>query len=132
MSKTQQFIDTAKRATLQNYRPAPVVLTEGQGVRVRDVDGREYLDLAGGLAVTSVGHAHPKLAQAIADYAATANDRAQNIGARRLHTVMEAVLDELSFTASELLDKRVVIDAADVHRSLAPILADADLAKFIL
>ncbi|MET0343487.1 MAG: acetylornithine/succinylornithine family transaminase [Polyangiales bacterium] len=65
-SKTQQFIDTAKRATLQNYRPAPVVLAEGKGVRVRDVDGREYLDLAGGLAVTSVGHAHPKLAAAIA------------------------------------------------------------------
>ncbi|HEX7477360.1 MAG TPA: ATP-dependent protease ATPase subunit HslU [Polyangiales bacterium] len=70
--------------------------------------------------------------EAIADYAATANDRAQNIGARRLHTVMEAVLDELSFTASELADKRVIIDAADVHRHLSPILADTDLAKFIL
>ncbi len=70
--------------------------------------------------------------EAIADYAATANQRAQNIGARRLHTVMEAVLDELSFTASELVEKRVVIDGPDVHRYLSPILADTDLAKFIL
>jgi ATP-dependent HslUV protease ATP-binding subunit HslU len=68
----------------------------------------------------------------IAEYAATANRRAENIGARRLHTVMEALLDELSFDASERTDKRVVIDAPEVHRTLSPILADEDLAKFIL
>jgi ATP-dependent HslUV protease ATP-binding subunit HslU len=69
---------------------------------------------------------------AIAEFAATANQRAENIGARRLHTVMEALLEELSFSASERTDKRVVIDASDVQASLAPILADEDLAKFIL
>jgi ATP-dependent HslUV protease ATP-binding subunit HslU len=69
---------------------------------------------------------------AIADFAATANQRAENIGARRLHTVMEALLDELSFDASERSEKRVVIDAKDVQASLGPILADEDLAKFIL
>jgi ATP-dependent HslUV protease ATP-binding subunit HslU len=69
---------------------------------------------------------------AIAEFAATANQRAENIGARRLHTVMEALLDELSFTASERTDKRVVIDAGDVHAALSPILADEDLARFIL
>jgi ATP-dependent HslUV protease ATP-binding subunit HslU len=68
----------------------------------------------------------------VAEYAATANQRAENIGARRLHTVMEALLDELSFSAPELTEKRVVIDAPDVHRTLSPILADEDLAKFIL
>ncbi|HKP63721.1 MAG TPA: ATP-dependent protease ATPase subunit HslU [Polyangiales bacterium] len=70
--------------------------------------------------------------ESIAEYAASANQRAENIGARRLHTVMEALLDELSFDAPELNQKRVVIDAADVHRTLSPILADEDLAKFIL
>ncbi len=69
MTKTETLIETAKRVQLGNYRPAPVVLAEGQGVRVRDVDGREYLDLAAGLAVTSVGHSHPKLARAIAEQA---------------------------------------------------------------
>jgi len=66
MAKTEQLIETAKRVQLGNYKPAPVVLKEGRGVRVRDVDGHEYLDLSAGLAVTSVGHGHPKLAAAIA------------------------------------------------------------------
>ncbi|MDB4987205.1 MAG: Acetylornithine aminotransferase [Myxococcaceae bacterium] len=70
MSKTASLIETAKRVQLQNYRPAPVVLSEGKGARVRDVEGREYLDLAAGLAVTSVGHGHPKLARAIGEQAA--------------------------------------------------------------
>jgi ATP-dependent HslUV protease ATP-binding subunit HslU len=69
---------------------------------------------------------------AIAECAAQANRRAENIGARRLHTVMEALLEELSFDASERAEKRVVIDAEDVRRTLAPILADEDLARFIL
>jgi ATP-dependent HslUV protease ATP-binding subunit HslU len=68
----------------------------------------------------------------IAEYAAEANQRAENIGARRLYTVMEALLDELSFDAPELKEKKVVIDGSDVHRTLSPILADEDLAKFIL
>ncbi|MEY4578487.1 MAG: hypothetical protein RL701_3190 [Pseudomonadota bacterium] len=69
---------------------------------------------------------------AIAEFAAVANRRAENIGARRLHTVMEALLEELSFTASERTEKRVVIDGPDVQKTLAPILADEDLARFIL
>lgn len=70
MSKTDEMVAVAQRVQLGNYRPAPLVLCEGRGVRVRDVDGRTYLDLAAGLAVTSVGHAHPKLAKVIADQAA--------------------------------------------------------------
>ena len=70
--------------------------------------------------------------EAIAGYAAEANERAQNIGARRLHTVMEALLEELSFTASELTDKTVVVDAEYVKKALAPVMADQDLAKYIL
>jgi len=69
---------------------------------------------------------------AVAEFAAAANRRAENIGARRLHTVMEALLEELSFDAPERVDKRVLIDAEDVRRTLSPILADEDLARFIL
>jgi acetylornithine/N-succinyldiaminopimelate aminotransferase len=69
MAKTEQLIETAKRVQLGNYKPAPVVLKEGRGVRVCDVEGHSYLDLSAGLAVTSVGHGHPKLAAAIAQQA---------------------------------------------------------------
>jgi ATP-dependent HslUV protease ATP-binding subunit HslU len=69
---------------------------------------------------------------AIAEFAAQANRRAENIGARRLHTVMEALLEDLSFDAPERSERRVVIDVEDVRRTLAPILADEDLARFIL
>jgi ATP-dependent HslUV protease ATP-binding subunit HslU len=69
---------------------------------------------------------------AIAEFAATANQRAENIGARRLHTVMEALLEELSFSAPERVEKQVVIEASDVQRILLPILQDEDLARFIL
>jgi ATP-dependent HslUV protease ATP-binding subunit HslU len=69
---------------------------------------------------------------AIAEFAAQANRRAENIGARRLHTVMEALLEDLSFDAPERAERRVVIDAQDVRKTLSPILADEDLARFIL
>ncbi|HEX6244039.1 MAG TPA: AAA family ATPase, partial [Polyangiales bacterium] len=69
---------------------------------------------------------------ALAEYAAEANDRAENIGARRLHTILEALLEDLSFRASELTDKDITIDAARVRATLAPILANEDLSKYIL
>jgi ATP-dependent HslUV protease ATP-binding subunit HslU len=70
--------------------------------------------------------------EALAEYAAEANDRAENIGARRLHTIMEALLDDLSFRASELTERDVVIDGAKVRATLDPIMASEDLAKYIL
>jgi ATP-dependent HslUV protease ATP-binding subunit HslU len=69
---------------------------------------------------------------AIAEFAEEANRRAENIGARRLHTIMEAMLEELSFTAPERDRGRVVLDATDVRAALEPLLADQDLARFIL
>jgi predicted acetylornithine/succinylornithine family transaminase len=66
----QQLIDIAKRAFLANYKQAPLVLVEGKGCRVTDADGRGYLDLCAGIAVVSVGHGHPRLAQAIGAQAA--------------------------------------------------------------
>jgi ATP-dependent HslUV protease ATP-binding subunit HslU len=68
----------------------------------------------------------------IADYAALVNDHAENIGARRLHTVMERLLDELSFEAPELRDATIVIDEAYVERMLADIVTNEDLSRYIL
>src|SRR5690349_22621614 len=56
---------------LQNYRRQPVAFVRGQGSLLYDVNGREYLDLVSGIGVTSLGHAHPGLAAAIAEQAAT-------------------------------------------------------------
>ncbi|HTR63114.1 MAG TPA: ATP-dependent protease ATPase subunit HslU [Candidatus Binataceae bacterium] len=69
---------------------------------------------------------------ALAEIAAKVNSRSENIGARRLHTVMERVLDELSFDAPEMSNREVVVDAAYVHRYLDPIVKDEDLSRFIL
>jgi ATP-dependent HslUV protease ATP-binding subunit HslU len=68
----------------------------------------------------------------IADFATTVNERTENIGARRLHTVMEKLLDEVSFEAPELGDRTIVIDAAYVERMLADIVGNDDLARYIL
>src|SRR5437763_4529789 len=59
------------RYILQLYRRAPVTFVRGQGVRLYDTEGREYLDLLSGIGVASLGHAHPALARAIADQAET-------------------------------------------------------------
>ena len=56
---------------LQTYRRQPVAFVRGSGPRLYDVDGREYLDFVSGIGVASLGHAHPGLAAAIADQAAT-------------------------------------------------------------
>jgi len=69
---------------------------------------------------------------ALAHIAALANSRSQNIGARRLHTVMEKLLEEVSFNASELKGRKFVVNRAMVEERLKPILDDEDLAKYIL
>ena len=66
----QELIEIANRNFLANYRQAPIVLVEGKGCRVKDADGKQYLDMCGGIAVISVGHGHPKLARAVAEQAA--------------------------------------------------------------
>lgn len=74
----------------------------------------------------------PDAIDAIADYAEEANRRAENIGARRLHTILEALLEEVSFSAPEMTEDRFVVDANVVRSTLQPILADTDLARYIL
>ena len=68
----------------------------------------------------------------IADFATTVNDRTENIGARRLHTVLEKLLDEISFEGPDLQDKTVTIDEAYVTRMLADIVKNEDLSRYIL
>jgi ATP-dependent HslUV protease ATP-binding subunit HslU len=68
----------------------------------------------------------------IAEFAAVVNERTENIGARRLHTVMEKLLDEISFDAPDLASKTVTIDAAYVNRMLADVVQNDDLSRYIL
>ncbi len=74
----------------------------------------------------------PAAVEALAGFAAEANRRAENIGARRLYTIMEALLEELSYDASERAQKEFLVDVDRVKATLDPILADEDLAKYIL
>ena len=69
---------------------------------------------------------------AIADLAAEINSGVENIGARRLHTVMEKLLEEISFTASERSGEAVAISAEYVRKTVGDLAKDADLRKFIL
>jgi ATP-dependent HslUV protease ATP-binding subunit HslU len=68
----------------------------------------------------------------IADFAALVNERTENIGARRLHTVMEKLLDDVSFDAPDMRDKNVTIDEAYVDRMLADIVRNEDLSRYVL
>jgi ATP-dependent HslUV protease ATP-binding subunit HslU len=68
----------------------------------------------------------------VAEFATVVNERTENIGARRLHTVMERLLDEISFEGPELADKSITIDAAYVRRMLADIVKNEDLSRYIL
>jgi ATP-dependent HslUV protease ATP-binding subunit HslU len=69
---------------------------------------------------------------AIAQFAGRVNEQTENIGARRLHTIMEKVLDEISFAGPDLEPKRQVIDAAYVSDTLQAIVKDQDLSRYIL
>src|SRR5947208_6515873 len=62
---TQETIDLASRVLMPNYRRWPVAFVEGQGVRLWDTDGREYLDFVAGIAVDVLGHCHPSHVRAI-------------------------------------------------------------------
>jgi ATP-dependent HslUV protease ATP-binding subunit HslU len=68
----------------------------------------------------------------IANFATLVNERTENIGARRLHTVMEKLLDEISFEGPDLVNKRVTIDEAYVTKMLADIVKNEDLSRYIL
>jgi len=91
---------------------------------------RQYTALLAteGVSLQFTDEALPELAR----IAQRVNERTQNIGARRLHTVLERLLDEVSFTASEEPARTVRIDAPDVRAKLSEILKDEDLSRYIL
>jgi ATP-dependent HslUV protease ATP-binding subunit HslU len=101
------------------------ILTEPRGALVK-----QYVALLGTEGVTVIFT--PDAVERIADFAARVNDTTENIGARRLHTVMERLLDELSFEAPELADKSVTVDQAYAERMLADIVGNEDLSRYIL
>ena len=74
----------------------------------------------------------PEAIDAMADLAHQVNRSTQNIGARRLHTILERVVEELSFDAPDRADKHVVIGAEDVRQRLEALAKDEDLSRFIL
>jgi ATP-dependent HslUV protease ATP-binding subunit HslU len=69
---------------------------------------------------------------ALAELAADINDRIENIGARRLHTVLERLLEEISFTATDKAGETITVDAAYVNERVAPLAQKGDLSRFIL
>jgi ATP-dependent HslUV protease ATP-binding subunit HslU len=69
---------------------------------------------------------------ALADTAVLVNSTVENIGARRLQTVMERVLDEISFEASDRTGEAITVDAAYVNARIGELAKNADLSKFIL
>jgi ATP-dependent HslUV protease ATP-binding subunit HslU len=101
------------------------ILTEPRNALVK-----QYVALLGteDLEVTFTAAAVERLA----DFAARVNDTTENIGARRLHTVMERLLDELSFEAPDRSEKSVTIDEVYVDRMLADIVRNEDLSRYIL
>ena len=101
------------------------ILTEPRNALVK-----QYVALMGADGVTL--SLTPSAIQRIADFAARVNDTAENIGARRLHTVMERLLDEVSFDAPDLVEKTVTIDEGYVDRMLADIVTNEDLSRYIL
>ncbi|WP_394823424.1 aspartate aminotransferase family protein [Pendulispora albinea] len=68
-SPQEELLEIAKRRLYGNYRPAPVVFVRGQGCELFDANDQRYLDLCAGVAVCSVGHAHPALVKTIAEQA---------------------------------------------------------------
>lgn len=70
--------------------------------------------------------------ETVARFATSVNEQTENIGARRLHTILEKVLDELSFEAPDMKKKNVKVDAAYVNKQLAEIVKNQDLSRYIL
>jgi len=101
------------------------ILSEPQNALVR-----QYVELLKTEGVTL--SFRPDAVDAIAEIASTVNQRTENIGARRLYTVMEKLLEEISFTAPEQTGKDLVIDADYVHARLSEVLQDQDLSRYIL
>ena len=101
------------------------ILTEPQNALIR-----QYKELLRTEDVTLMFT--PDAVDAIADIAMVVNQRAENIGARRLYTIMEKLLEEISFTAPDMPGKELQIDVEYVNQRLSELVKDEDLSRYIL
>ena len=101
------------------------ILTEPENALIR-----QYVELLGTEGVTLTFT--PDAVEAIADVAMRVNASTENIGARRLYTVMEKLLEEISFTAPDMPGKELTVDAAYVEARLRDVTRDQDLSRYIL
>jgi ATP-dependent HslUV protease ATP-binding subunit HslU len=109
-------------------------LTKGDFVRIltepRNALITQYVELLKTEGVTL--QFSPDAVEAIADIATSVNERTENIGARRLYTILERLLEEISFQAPEMPGKALAIDAGYVQARLADVVKDEDLSRYIL
>ena len=109
---------------------ASPAMTASTAAEPRNALARQYRDLLGteGVTLTFTDDAVAEMAR----FAARVNDTTENIGARRLATILETVLDEVSFEAGGTSPFAVTVDAAYVRRRLDPLVKSQDLSRFIL
>lgn len=69
MSKTKKMIQEVEKWSAHNYHPIPIVISEGEGVWVKDVEGKKYIDMLAAYSAVNQGHRHPKIVQALIDQA---------------------------------------------------------------
>jgi ATP-dependent HslUV protease ATP-binding subunit HslU len=102
-----------------------LILTEPENALIR-----QYTELlqTEGIKLTFT----PDSIEAIAHMAEEVNTRTENIGARRLHTILEKLLEEISFQAPDLSEKEITIDSGTVQSRLAEVVGDEDLSRYIL
>ena len=67
MSKSVEMIKEVEKWSANNYNPIPIVIAEGEGVWVTDVDGKKYIDMLAAYSAVNQGHKHPKIVQALID-----------------------------------------------------------------
>lgn len=97
MTTNEKIIAAAQRVLTPNYRQAPIVLVRGEGSRVWDADGKEYLDLICGIAVNALGHCHPALIKALQEQARTLWHVSNLYYNQRQVELAEALLAETPF-----------------------------------
>jgi len=101
------------------------ILTEPKNALIR-----QYVELLGTEQVTL--RFTPDAVEAVAEIGMRVNAATENIGARRLYTIMEKMLESVSFDAPDMPGKDITVDAAYVHERLADIIRDQDLSRYIL
>ena len=99
LADIDSVVREADRVLFRNYKRAPVAFSHGKGSRLFDLEGREYLDFIGGIAVSSLGHAHPALVRAVSDQAA------RYIHVSNLYQIPEQVEAARRLVASSGLDR---------------------------